>query len=191
MTTGVILALIFTTSCERKISGESIYPIDSLITSQIHYLTEAKASVKKTVHLTDMDDQTTFTPKDTIAWIEELDIFRELKAINKPANRKVYQVEDGIPDERSNLKIKSIVTTEDLPIRSMKIYYQDHAEKVRKIEARFSQKNSLYSSARFLTLEFQDVHNKTVLSSYSIDGGQKMFLADSVTYSINASVSLP
>ncbi len=187
----VALTLLGTLSgCEQRGGKhyQGYYPVDSIITAQIHFLASTHASAVKVAKFGGKEETSTIKPADSIGWINEFDIFRELKTLNKPINQGAYRVENDLPDNRSNLKIKSIATQQSLPVRSMKIYYYDKPQKVKRIEAQFNEVNSLYSSERFLVMEFQDVDNKTVLSSYSIDGGQKMFLGDTVTYSIKGTV---
>lgn len=187
----VLVLMCCISACEQR--GEhhaGYYPIDSLVSSQIHFLTQAKASTHKVARLGEKEEKQTIQPHDSTGWINELDIFRELKTLNKPINIGAYKVEDGLTDNRSNLKIKTIVTDKVLPVRSMKIYYYNKPENVKRIEAQFNEVNSLYSSTRFLTMEFQDVYNKPVLSSYSINGGQKMFLGDTVVFSIKGTIAL-
>jgi hypothetical protein len=131
----------------------------------------------------------TINPKDSLKWAEELSIFFELDVVNKPIHKGIYKVEE-YADNKSNLSVKSFSTTEDLPVKFLRIYYQTSLSELRKIEAQYNEANSLYSSKRFLTMQFETVYNKTILTSYSIDGGQKMFLDDSVRYTIDANVVL-
>lgn len=189
---GIALVLMCSISAcdQRGVHYAGYYPIDSLVSSQIHFLTEAKASTHKVARLGEKEEKQTIQPKDSTGWMNELDIFHELKTLNKPINVGAYKVEDGLTDNRSNLKIKTIVTDKELPVRSMKIYYYGKPENVKRIEAQFKETNSLYSSTRFLTMEFQDVYNKPVLSSYSINGGQKMFLGDTVVFSVKGNITL-
>lgn len=168
------------------------YAIDSLIHDQIKFLTARRASLTKTAVLGAQRDTTTFVPADSLAWAKELDLFLELKTLNKPTNVGAYTVSDDLPDTRSNLRIKSIETTEPLPVRSLKVYYHNTPERVvRRIEARFQEDNSLYHSARFLTLEFYALNQQPVLQAYSITGGQKIFMGDTVAYTVSAKVTLP
>ena len=71
-----------------------------------------------------------------------------------------------------------------------KIYYQDIPSKLRKIEALYQQDNALLKTRRKLTMEFTDLYDKNILTSYSIDGTQKMFVGDSIRFTINCAVQL-
>jgi hypothetical protein len=130
------------------------------------------------------------TPKDALAWERELEIFEALEIINKPVNMDLYRSE-YLADVKSNLSIKAITTDADLPVTYMKVYYQNSSDRVRKIEAEYHESNSLYRSARRLTLEFTEVGSTPVLTAYSVEGGQKMFLSDTVSYSIEGALTIP
>ncbi len=131
----------------------------------------------------------TTVPKNAMDWKNELAIFSELDVINKPINKGAYKVENQA-DAKSNLSIKSFYTTADLPVKYLRIYYHQSLNKIRKIEAQYNDANSLYMSSRYLAMEFEDSFNKTILTSYSIKGGQKMFLDDSVQYTIGVNIIL-
>jgi hypothetical protein len=187
---GVLVVLTFLLFCcgSNTESRTSLYRIDSLVTSQVKYLTEIKARLHKEATLKNGVDSVTYLPKDTAAWINELDIFLQLNAINKPINRDSYLVDDGLMDPTSNLTVKAFTSTKDLPVVYLRIFYQDNIRKPRKIEALYDEANSLYQSARLLTMDFQQIDNKTVLTSYSIKGGQKMIMGDSVNFFVRGKI---
>jgi len=176
-------------SCSRKEKKGNLYAIDSLVIAQVKFLSEKKAKLTKVTLLEGKEDKVSFTPKDSAAWTNELEIFAMLDMINKPTNMGYYQADD-LSDIRSNLSVKAFSTKEELPIKYLRVYYHQDISKLRKLEAEFNELNSLYKSARMLTMEFQQMDNKVVLTSYEIAGGQKMFLGDSVQYNIKGILSI-
>ncbi len=189
--TGIFISTILLVSCsaEKKPQIAGLLNIDSILQAHIRYLIRERATIHKKAVLNGVEQLTTVTPKDSADWNEELAIFFELSAINKPSSKGTYMVDESA-DNKSNLTVKSFVTTEDLPVKYLKVYYYKSISEIRKIEAQYREANALYSSTRFLIMEFENVYGKPLLTSYSITGGQKMFLDDSVEYNIAARVSL-
>lgn len=185
----IAFAFIFFSCSTEKQKSASLYNVDSLFEKQIDYLLAHEAAISKKARLNGVEKVITINPKDSLKWAEELSIFFELDVVNKPIHKGIYKVEE-YADNKSNLSVKSFSTTEDLPVKFLRIYYQTSLSELRKIEAQYNEANSLYSSKRFLTMQFETVYNKTILTSYSIAGGQKMFLDDSVRYTIDANVVL-
>jgi hypothetical protein len=169
-------------------STASLYDIDSVIQHQISYFVNQEVEIKKKAVLNGVEKSTIIQPKDSVDWEEELTIFLELNIINRPINRNLYNVED-LSDTESNLRIKSFTATEELPVKYLKVYYFKTMDRIRKIEAEYNAENSLYKSTRLLTLEFEEIEGKSRLASYAVDGGQKMFLDDSVQYTIDAAIA--
>ena len=176
-------------SCSEGKKTKALYPVDSLLQAQANYLSARKAHLKKVVLLGGKEEEISLAPKDIKAWRNELEIFTALDVINKPINRSYYSIED-LSDSRSNLKVKAFTTKEDLPVRYIKIYYYQSPNKLRRLEAQFKESNSLYSSLRDLTMDFQQFGDTIVLTSYNIVGGQKMLLDDTVKYHITGSLAL-
>jgi hypothetical protein len=186
----IVLVCMLSVSCSterRKAAG--FYNMDSLVATQVDYLIAHNVTVNKKAALNNVEKITRTVPKSILDWQNELAIFSELDVINKPINKGAYKI-GNYADNKSNLKVKSFETTENLPVKYLKVYYQQSLNKVRKIEAHYNESNSLYKSARLLTMQFEDIFDKTVLTSYSIIGGQKMFLDDSVQYNIDVSLIL-
>jgi hypothetical protein len=187
----VVLALIVSlSSCFDRKKTKALYPVDSLLNAQAKYLSRKKAMVKKVVVLDGKEEEISVTPKDSTAWRNELEIFTALDVINKPVNRVYYSIEED-SDRRSNLIVRTYATKEeDLPVKYFKIYYQYKPSRLRRLEAHFNELSSIYKSSRELTMDFQQFGDTVVLTSYSIVGGQKMMLDDSVQYRISASLKV-
>lgn len=180
-------------SCESEKQAATFYPIDSLVSQQVYYLTAIDAALFKEALLEGKTDTVTYTPADTTVWLKELEVFRKLNEINKPVNKERYEVSDGLLDPGSNLTVKAFTSKpmpdeDPLPIVYLKIYYQGNIQKPRKIEAQYDEETLLYKSARHLSMDFQQIENRTVLTSYAVKGGQKMVFGDSVTFYISGKV---
>lgn len=186
----ILLSSVFLLFSCKKEEVTVYYPIDSLMEAQIDYLAEHHALLTKKAEIDGKEDTSSITPKDTTAWASELDIFSELNVINKPITMGSYTVERGINDTQSNLSILSFSTMEDLPIVYLKVYYLEKESNLRRIEALYHEENSLLKGSRLLIMEFQEINNTIVLTSYSIEGGQKIFLGDSVKFSIRGTVTI-
>jgi hypothetical protein len=189
ISTFILLSCLLISACSNQNQRtDYLFNIDSVIQNQIHEFIDRNATVRKKVVLNGVEKITTIQPKGGEDWNKELAIFLELDIINRPINRNSYKVED-LADLESNLRIKSFTATEDLPVKYLRIYYHKNISDIRKIEAAYNSNNSLYSSGRLLMLEFEDISGNPVLTSYSVDGGQKMFLDDSVQYTIDAGIA--
>lgn len=177
------MVLVFVMACRPNKPTIVFYPVDSLITAQVLGLSRAHAKLRKEAVLGSETDTAVFTP-DSAAWADELGIFRQLDVINKPVNLGTYLIRDNQADPGSNLTIRSFTSTTNQPVRYLRIYYHEAIDKPRKIEALFREDNALYSTSRLMSMEFQQVDNKIMLTSYSIRGSQDMVLEDSIAFSV-------
>ena len=186
----LLWALMLLSTCAPPNSGgRALFAIDSLLHAQALQLSKAQASLNKQIVLGTKQEEVTLTPRDTTAWLKELEVFSVMNAINKPINRDRYQVSES-GDLKSNLRVKSFSTSNDLPLTYVKLYYHGKPERIRKIEAEYKELNGLYATSKLLALEFDDMNGTPVITSYSILGGQKMLLDDTVSYDIKGRVTL-
>ncbi len=183
--------LFVASSCTPKTDSISsvYYPVNSLIRAQAYQLVELNASLTKHAQINGAEETTLYTPADTSAWLKELDIFTSLNSINKPVNAGNYEVTDGTDDQKTNLKVRTFTSRNSLPVVWLKVYYLNTPENVLRLEALYREESSLMKGSRMLIMEFQELNNKTILASYSIEGGQEMFLGSPVEFSITGSIS--
>ena len=191
-----LLAMISVSCSNKQKKTSSLFDVDSLIQAQVQYLSKEHAGLNKISSLGDSSSSISLVPKDITAWKKELEIFSVLQLVNKPINRNSYMVEIE-PDTRSNLLVTTFAIKpslpadeKDLPIEYLKIYYQESPHKIRRIEGQYREFSMMYKTSRVLRIEFQPVNDTMILTSYSISGGQKMLMGDSVQYKINTTVTL-
>jgi hypothetical protein len=188
VTVALLLSLVFAVACTEKRSDSALYNIDSLVSSQISSLTKLRATLEKEAFVGTGKDDTVFVPQDSVSWNDELAMFRTLDQINKPVNRSSYIIDDSLFDPSSNLTVKAISSLKNLPVKYVRIFYDTDMNRPRKIEALYHDKNQMYATGKMMTMEFQNIDNQHVLTSYVVQGGQKMFMGDSVTYVIKGKI---
>jgi hypothetical protein len=188
----VVFAAVWLFACSKGDRPHAVYyPIDSLVQAQIDYLGVHPASLHKYATMGTDQDTAVYEPKDTTAWAYELGPLLRLGVINKPIHEGKYKVEDNLRDAKSNLRIRAFTAMDDeLPVAYLRIYYQDSLQHVRRIEGIYREVNGLYISTQVLSMELQEIHNKTLLTSYSIKGGQKMLFADSTALGVDGWIAL-
>lgn len=188
----VFFVSIFLSACEEKqAQSGNYYSIDSLVHAQVQYLKASKAVLTKKAEIDGVEEDTTITPVDSAAWANELDIFAELAVINSPGNASRYEVKRAEKDPNSNLSVDSFTGKDALPVVYLKTFYLNTPSQIRRVEALYQEENSLVKGSRLLIMEFQRIGNEIMLTSYSIEGSQKMFLGESVKFSIRGTISLP
>lgn len=180
-------ALLFT-SCENKKPVTQYYAVDSLIDAQIEYLSNGKLGVAKISRLGNITDTTFLSEVDSTGWASELDIFRQIDELNKPINKGEYIVSSKKLESQKDISLTSFTSKKKQGVGYLKLYAEHSLSNLRKLEANFVEENSLYKSSRTLTMEFNNINNKTVLTSYAIVGGQKMFSGDTVEFFIRGKV---
>ena len=177
------LLLVLLTACaEEKKSQNKYFDFDKLIDDQIVLLTEQQRVLVKAATLDGAAQDTVFQPSKQGLEME-LEAFRLLETINKPAFQQSYKVADALEDPVSNLKIHEF-TSHEARVTSVRLYYHNDLSQLKKIECAVVQQNLLYSNRDRLIMQFDDENGKTVLTGYSMSGYQKMILGDTVRFSI-------
>ena len=183
-------------ACNEHRQSVVLYNVDSLLNNQSDYLAASKAKLEKRAIIAEQSEEESYVPADSSAWSNELEIFRKINEMNKPVSRGSYLIDDGLFDPASNLTVKafSVVGDDDvletMPVKYLRIFYSSSVDKPRKIEALYDNRNEMYASGRLMTLEFQQIKDKSVLTSYRVEGGQKIILGDSVEYVINGKITV-
>ncbi len=184
---GISISLLALSCSRTEIKFEkSYFDFDSLVSNQVKILSGTKW--KKFSSLNRKADTVTTQP-DSLQWSNELDAFRQLDAINKPALKGTY-VKEERKDVHSNLTVRSFKfkpVDGDLksPVPFVDFYYFNQFKDLRKIVAVYEERNLLFNSKRQLSIEFEEKSSKNMIG-YQISGFQKMMLTDSVLLNIDS-----
>jgi hypothetical protein len=183
----ITLAAIMMSACGNSVVNEPLfYAVDSLISSQVKYLAKSAASLNKVSSLNGQSTQSTYAPGDTVAWNKELEIFRQLDQINKPVNRGLYETKTVGDRGKRSMLFRAI--EKDLTVEELELIFVDN--RLRSMKGRIKEENSMYEAKRLLRMDFDDHDGSALIRSYSLKGGQEIFLGDSVHYDIVATISV-
>lgn len=167
------------------------FDFDSLVTAQIKLVGLSNDSINKIAIIDGKTDVSQFMT-DTAALKNELEIFRQLDVINKPLFKDAYSFEGDEKDAKSNLQVRTYRLKNSAKVKSavpyVRFFFLQDFQHLKKIESLFTESNSLYSSHRNLSMEFDDIGKTNKLKRFSISGFQKMILNDSVRFSIEGIV---
>jgi hypothetical protein len=181
------LVFLFAACSNEQKATPKFFDFEGLITEQVTRLGHNKHVLNKTAIVSGHESDSTFLLSGK-GWEAELEVFRQMETLNKPIYRSNYKIMDPVKDLRSNLKIREY-TSHSAPITSMKFYYHNEFSQLKKIEAIALEKNILYSNGRNFTLEFEEVDGKPLLTHYGMTGFQKMFMRDTVRFSLQGQIN--
>lgn len=181
------LSLLGCAMGENKASRR-LLGLDSLVSRQSALLDERGFALEKNAAVNDKRQTTTLTP-DSLGWSNELSVFRQLEVIERPSFRDHYVITET-EDTNSNLRVLSLMAdTSTVPVSYIRYYYLKTRSNVHRIEARYLETNPLYVSTRYLVLEFEESNGQRLIHRYSVEGYQKIMLADSVHFSITGTAA--
>jgi len=186
----IFITLISCTSGGAETSvSQPYFNLDSLVRNQIILLAKGDFEVRKTAYLNDAKDSQILKP-DSSGWARELKLFRDAD-INKPSLAGIYKILSGPGELTNNLKERDYLpfNPRETNIKYLKLFYVTNLEDIRVIEAKITEENPLFDGETYLRMEFrQDGRGNLILQNYSLQGGQKMILLDSVSFSISGSI---
>jgi hypothetical protein len=178
--------LLFSCGRENLQYKKDYFDFDSLINQQIKVLAASNISIHKNASITD-STTTGMAVADSAALARELDIFRQIDLINRPLFKGKYAMSEG-PDTRSNLIVRTYSPTIPSPIKEVRFYFLENFKRLKRIEVRYEEDNTLYYTRRDYVLEFVDT-TPVLLQKTTVKGIQKMILNDSVSFSVESSYS--
>lgn len=160
---------------------------DSLINRQVTLLSNQPASIKKLTRVGGSEAEAQLR-SDQVKWSIELAPFRVLSRINNPIFQANYKVTIA-PDPKSNLTIKSWTAINSAPVLSLKVYYLNGSEQIKRIEAVMVESNFVFTSHQTLLLDFNLLGENPQLEHYQISGSQKFLLGNVEDISVDCVVN--
>ena len=188
------VAFLFAGCNRANLSYDKPYfDFDSLVNEQVYRLVQEKALIQKHARVNGKSDDSSYTP-DSLHLANELDVFRQLDVVNKPIYRTSYKITDGEKDTKSNLLIRTYLFSakgpnDKSPVPYIRFYYKQSPLNPKRIESVYLEENSLYATRRELLLEFDDITGTSLLSSYKMEGIQKLIANDTTHFNIEVSFS--
>ncbi len=186
-----LFLLIFIWSCgldinKKRGSVNKYFDINGLIEQQVNMLDSVSPSLLKTATIDGVDEHNLLTSLNHATWTKELAIFKSAD-INNPRMADSYQFV-----ETNKSGIKTIIYKSKFPkttsVDSLAISFTDTGKNPIKLHARVRDGNALFESDKTMKMMFTIVNNQNMLSSYRIEGWQKMISKDSTTYLIEGLV---
>ncbi len=183
---GWIITLLLAGCAQETKNTTKYFDFDRLIDDQIILLANNHRQLKKSASLGETPKDTVFRPS-TEEWKRELEAFRLLETINKPAFQNLYHIDNALSDTKSNLKIRQF-SSEKSRIARIRLFYHNDLTQLKKIECVVFRQNFLYASSDQLTLQFDDIEGRIALTEYTMHGYQKMLFSDTVRFTVQGSI---
>ena len=160
------------------------FDADSLVTAQLEMMEDWKVKIKKVAYLEENTDTVSYIA-DSARLYQELNVFRKAN-INKPAFDDRY---DRSVDTEGGVKQVTYLPADEedeLEVKSLTLWYENN--NLQQLEAVVSEDHWLYDSRRKLSLSFDMINSVPYISSYSLQGTQKMIFRDRVNFNVEGDI---
>jgi hypothetical protein len=177
-----LLTLVLVGSCKAPApsSPTQLLNVDSLLDAQLKVV--QASTIEKTIRVND----STFRSVETSpALKKEFLAFRELGLMSRPIYRNTYQLTVQ-PDTQSNLTVMAWTANEEAPVKSLKLFYLNKLDRLKRLEAKLSTTELYTQSNKTLLLEFSILGDTVRLETYSISGRQRYFWGAPQYFSVDA-----
>ena len=165
----------------NELGQKPYFDVPSLVHQQLQWLDSINPPVTMRATI-DEQTQTQTVRKDSAAWAEAFDLFRQAD-INKPVLQGAYEETDSATQDSLRVRTYRAKQARTAEIPYLRVFYRDSLANVYRIETAFREDNVLYSTTRQLWMTFAPRQGKPRVTAFETRGKQKMMLRDSVTYS--------
>lgn len=180
------ITLLLLTSCgtDSRTSEKDYFDLYRFLESQVNHLALRNPTVHRKIAIGEQQEAKVLQLRAS-KWKKELTMFFQAN-INKPSLKGLYEVDSTLSD---TYKVVSYQTKNNnkTGVQLMKVYYKQG--EVAKIEIHFQEKTMIYHAQRKLLMTFdKKEEGPPLLSTYTIDGQQKIIFKDAVGYHVEARV---
>jgi hypothetical protein len=184
---GLLALLWATVACERPEPSASAtktapYNLTGYLQEQTKRLQQEKPVVLKSVTTQNKPTETIETSE--VDWEKELSIFQEVD-LSRPALRDFYQEQQQTLPDGSKATVFSKSEEAAAPVQQLQLLFSP-SQQLEHLEAIVMEENILFYSKRKITLSAE--RGTGNLTSYRVEGVQKLVFGDSLHYRIDANL---
>ena len=181
------LLLTFTAACERPVppaadAAKGAYNLNGYLQQQIQRLQQEQPMVLKSVKTKDKSVETVETAE--VDWEEELAMFQDLD-LNRPTLQEYYTRTDSTLADGSTLIHYDRLPDAEAMVQHLYLRLSP-SRHLEQLQAMVQDQNVLFFTRRNLQLTADPANGN--LSSYGVEGTQKLIFGDTLTYHINANL---
>ena len=163
---------------------DAYFDLAGLIQQQVQSLSVITPRVYKQAVI---DSQQEEQELDTVNWEKELNIFSKAD-INKPRLLSQYQTTTYTNDAGNKVTKHQNVEENVSGVIKMEIVENPASQKLLSIYIETREYNTLFTSEVEMEMNFEEKENEPRLTSYSINGFEKVILKDTMHYSIKVKI---
>lgn len=182
-----LVALIVLNSCgapqhDNSEPVRAYFDVKGFVEKQIEILETSKPLVVKTLKMGEEENQVSIKDVD---WKKELELFVQAD-INKPAYKQSYSIKRA----EDSLSVEYVLKAgEELPVRYLKIEFNESNDVPVKISATLKSENKLYQSEKKIDMVCRQSNNLVRLADYKIAGYQKLAAMRSKPFHVEGKVT--
>ena len=173
----------------KTITDNPFYDINGLIDEQVKILDSISPSILKKAVLNGKEEFTELTPVDSGTWAKELIIFKSVD-INRSMLSDSYMMNESFDSDNKKI-IYTSKYSEKTKVEELSILLDTESQNPIEIHATVDDRNELFDSSKKLEIHFITKDDILLLTSYKIEGSQKMISKDSTIFLIEAEIVYP
>jgi hypothetical protein len=182
----ILIIISFVSGCGGKSvknrAGSLYINIGHFVEKQIALLDSLRPPIDKLVRMGEEEETRQIRH---VTWSHELDLLAQVD-IDKPGLRGSYTVQQ----ENPHVRVYQLKPGEKSDVQFLKLEFGKDTTQILGLEAILAQSNQLYASEKKIRARFEALPEASSrLTSYQIDGFQKLMFNDTVTFAVEAKVS--